>query len=73
MITQKNEPGRARLLFLCLVRLIVEKHGGHLDINDKNDTFTVNIPQDRKAACFKELKEAVGPLKQVDEYCVPIH
>ena len=72
MITEHDEPGRSRLLFLCLVRLIVEKHGGHLDINEKNNTFVVNIPENKKEACFKELREAVGPMKQVQECSMPI-
>jgi hypothetical protein len=72
MITDHEEPGRSRLLFLCIVRLIVEKHGGHLDINEKNETFTVNIPEERKVACFRELREAVGPMQQVHETTVPI-
>jgi hypothetical protein len=67
-----TQPGRTRLLFLSLVRLIVEKHGGHLDIDEKNETFTVHIPQERKIDCIQELRNAVGPLEQVRESFVPI-
>jgi hypothetical protein len=67
-----TQPGRTRLLFLSLVRLIVEKHGGHLDIDEKNETFTVHIPQERKTDCIQELRNAVGPLEQVRESFVPI-
>jgi hypothetical protein len=55
-----------------LVRLIVEKHGGHLDIDEKNETFTVHIPQERKTDCIQELRNAVGPLEQVRESMVPV-
>jgi hypothetical protein len=62
-----DQPGRSHLLFLAVVRLIVEKHGGHLQINEKENTFTVTIAEDQKNACFRELKEAVGPLEQIRE------
>ncbi len=71
-MTEITQPGRSRILFLSLVRLIVEKYGGHLDIDMEKDTFTVNIPQDQKSDCFQELTEAVGPLNQVRESLVPV-
>jgi hypothetical protein len=71
-MTEITQPARSRILFLSLVRLIVEKYGGHLDIDMEKDTFTVNIPQDRKSDCFQELTEAVGPLNQVHESLVPV-
>ena len=71
-MTDITQPGRSRILFLSLVRLILEKYGGHLDINMEKDTFTVNIPQDRKSDCFQELTEAIGPSKQVRESLVPV-
>ena len=66
-MSDNTGPSRRHLLFLCLVRLIVEKHGGHLDIDDNNETFTVTIPEEQKAECFRELKDAVGPLEKVKE------
>ncbi len=69
-MTEITQPGRSRILFLALVRLSVEKYGGHLDIDVIKDTFTVNIPQDQKSDCFQELTEAFGPLKQVSESLV---
>ena len=68
--TEMTEQGRSRLLLLCLVRAVVEKHGGHLEIDDEANTFTVSIPESRKTACFKELQDAVGPVKQVCESSV---
>jgi len=70
-MTDNTERNRCHLLFLCLVRLIVEKHGGHLHIDDNNKTFTVTIPEEKKADCFRELKDAVGPLEQISECFVP--
>lgn len=71
LVSENPGTTRRHLLFLCLVRLIVEKHGGHLHINDNNETFTVTIPEEQKSACFRELKDAVGPLKKVRECFVP--
>jgi hypothetical protein len=60
-----TQPARSHLLFLAIVRLIVEKHGGHLQINEQDNTFTVTIAEEQRIECFRELKEAVGPLEQV--------
>ena len=66
-MTSTNKSDSTRLRFLSFVNRIVEKHGGHLDINLDKDTFTVFIPHKRKAGCFKELTNAFGPLEQVRE------
>jgi hypothetical protein len=66
-----NKPGRGRCQFISLVRTIVEKYGGHLDIDIEKDTFTVFIPQERKIDCFQELDNAVGPLDQIRESVLP--
>ena len=71
-MSQETVPVRSSLLFLCVVRMIVEKHGGHMFINEKNNTFTVNIPEGRKAVCFQELKKAVGPFQEVCESSTPV-
>ena len=68
-----TEPGSSRLLFLSIVRLIVEKYDGHLDIDDQNGTFTVNVPESKKANCIRELEEAVGPPQETPEHCDTIH
>ena len=65
-----GEKGIPRSLLLYIIRNIVEKYGGHLDIDIKKDTFTVHIPQDQNSDCFQELIEAVGPLKQARESLV---
>jgi hypothetical protein len=56
---------RSHLLLLCIIRTIVKKHGGNLQINEKSETFTVSIPESRKAECFRELRETIGPFQQV--------
>jgi hypothetical protein len=40
---------------LCIVRGIVEKHGGSLTIDPEKNEAYVGIPHSRKAACFQEL------------------
>jgi hypothetical protein len=67
-----SQPARARLLFLSLVRLIVEKHGGHLDIDIEKDTFKMFVPQERRLDCFHELESTVGPLEHLHESVLPI-
>ena len=54
-----SRPGRARLLFLSFVRLIVEKYGGHLDIDIDKDTFKIFVPQEQRNNCLREVENAV--------------
>ena len=71
-MTDINRPGRARLLFLSLVRLIVEKYGGYLDIDVEEDSFTMFVPQERRNDCLQEVENAVGPVERLHESVLPI-
>ncbi len=62
-----EEKGRSRFLLLSLIRTVVEKHGGDMEIDEENNTFTVTIPESRKAGCFQELEEIIGPCKPLSE------
>lgn len=71
-MSEISKPARARLLFLSLVRLIVERHGGHLDIDVEKDTFKMFVPQEQRTACFEELENAVGPIGHLQESVLSI-
>ncbi len=50
----------AHLLLMRLVRDVVEKHGGSMEIDPKSNTAVLGIPDSKKAACFEELEEIIG-------------
>ncbi len=62
-----TEQGSSYFLLLCIVRGVVEKHGGSLKIDRKTNTVVLGIPQSKKVDCFKELEEIIGP---VDPFCL---
>ena len=57
----------SHLLLLHMVRCVVEKHGGSISLDEKNKSLFLSIPENNKAACFKELEETIGPSKSLSE------
>jgi hypothetical protein len=57
-----SQKGSSYLLLLCIVRGVVKKHGGSMKIDEKTNTVVLGIPQSKKANCFKELEEVIGPV-----------
>jgi hypothetical protein len=55
-----EEKGRSHFLLMRLVNIIVERHGGHIDLDEENNTFTVTAPSKTKAKCFRELEEIMA-------------
>ena len=47
------------LLMLHTLRSVVEKHGGAIEIDEKDNSLFLNIPESNKVACFKELEESI--------------
>ncbi len=56
---EPEEKGNSYFLLLGLVRAIVEKYGGHMEVDEKNNSFTLCVPGKNKDACFKELEEII--------------
>ncbi len=68
-----EEKGNSYFLLLYLIRSVVEKHGGHMEIDENAGTYTVTISEGRKAACLRELKETIGPSKPLSEVSFLTH
>ncbi|MBW2264774.1 MAG: hypothetical protein JRF28_01190 [Deltaproteobacteria bacterium] len=54
-ITSTTEAARLHVLFLCLMRHIVEKHGGTMRTDATTHKAHISIPQSKKTICFQEL------------------
>jgi len=57
-----SEKTRFRTLSLYLIRSIVEKHGGTINIDLATNTINVDVPEQEKAACAQEIEEQVGAM-----------
>ena len=62
-----GEKGIPRSLLLYIIRNIVKNHGGTVEIDQETETLTVTIPESRKAACIRELREIIGARKPLSE------
>ena len=57
-----SEKTRFRTLSLYLIRSIVEKHGGTVNIDLATDTINIDVPEQEKDACAHEIEEQVGAM-----------
>ena len=63
-----EEKGYSYFLLMRLVNIILERHGGHMDLDERTNTFTVRIPRKTKASCFRELDELMELTEPFDEF-----
>jgi len=57
-----SEQARHRAFSLWIIRSIVEKHGGTVDIDLATDTLNIDVPEEEQAACALELERQVGSM-----------
>lgn len=57
-----SEQARFRALSLYLIRSIVEKHGGTIQVDLATDTINIDVPKDQELACAQEIEEQVGSM-----------
>jgi sensor histidine kinase regulating citrate/malate metabolism len=55
-----SEQARLRALSLFLIRSIVEKYGGTLDVDLVTDTLNIDVPKEHGVACAQEIEKQVG-------------
>lgn len=51
----------SKLAFLCVVRDVLEKYGGSMNLDEKHN-IVLGIPQSKKAECFAELNGVIASL-----------
>ncbi len=56
-----SERARVHALFMCILRTVVEKHGGTIEIDPVAQHPIISIPETSKFACFEELGELLAP------------
>jgi len=59
----RSEEARLRALSLYVIRSIVEKHAGTIDIDLATDTINIDVPEEEKLACAQEIEEQVGSMR----------
>lgn len=47
------------LIMIRTLRSVAEKYGGVIEIDEKNNSLFLNIPERNKVACFKELEKTI--------------
>jgi hypothetical protein len=57
-----SDEARLKALSLYLIRSIVEKHGGTIDIDLATDTINIDVPEKEQIACAQEIEEQVGSM-----------
>ena len=57
-----SEQAKLRALSLYLIRSIVERHGGTIEIDLATDTININVPEKEEASCAQEIEKQVGAM-----------
>jgi hypothetical protein len=55
-----SDQAKHRALSLFLIRSIVEKYGGTLDVDLATDTLNIDVPTEHEAVCAQEIEKQVG-------------
>ena len=55
-----SEQTRLRALSLYIIRCIVEKHGGNVEIDLATNTIDIDVPDEARLDCAQEIEEQVG-------------
>lgn len=56
-----TDRARVHALFTCILRPVVEKYGGTIEIDTQTHHPVISIPNSSKVACFEELGELLAP------------
>ena len=56
-----TERSRVQALFVCVLRPVVEKHGGSICVDPETHQPLISIPPSTKDACFEELGQLLAP------------
>jgi len=55
-----SEEARLRAMSVYMIRSIVEKYSGTLEIDSSMDTISISVPKDDQFACLHEIQEQLG-------------
>ena len=57
-----SEQSRLRALSLYIIRSIVEKHGGTMEVDLATDTINIEVPKEEQVPCAQEIEAGIGDL-----------
>ena len=57
-----SEQAEYRSLSLYVIRSIVEKHGGSVQVDLATDTLCIDVPKEEEVACAQEIEEQIGSM-----------
>lgn len=57
-----SEQARLRALSLYIIRCIVERRGGVVEIDLATNTINIDVPDEERLDCAQEIQEKVGSL-----------
>ena len=57
-----SEEARLKAFSLYIIKSIVEKHGGTMEIDLATDTINIDVPEKEQVSCAQEIEEQVGAL-----------
>jgi sensor histidine kinase regulating citrate/malate metabolism len=58
----KAEKAQLRATSLYLIRKIVERHGGTLEMDLATNTIDIKVPEKERVACAREIEEQVSSM-----------
>jgi hypothetical protein len=58
----RGEEAQLRATALYLIRKIVERHGGTMEMDLVTNTIDINVPEKERVACAQEIAEQVGAM-----------
>jgi cell division FtsZ-interacting protein ZapD len=61
--SKAREKGLSYFCLLGVIRSRLEKHGGSLTVDEETNTIALSLPNDKKEACYEELKATLDTIK----------
>jgi hypothetical protein len=55
-----SEEARLRAMSVYMIRSIVEKYSGTMEVDSATDTISISVPKDDQFACLHEIQEQLG-------------
>jgi sensor histidine kinase regulating citrate/malate metabolism len=62
LVWATSEQAKLRALSLYVIRSIVEKHGGTIEVDLATDTINIDVPKTEELACAREIEEQLGSM-----------
>jgi hypothetical protein len=68
-----NEKGISHYSLLSIIRDVLERHGGSIDVDENAKAIVFKIPAEKKAACYAELGGMLDAVKAFVCLCPANH